>query len=223
MRKIGLFFGSFNPIHIGHLIIGNAMLAHCDLDEVWFVVDLDEVWFVVSPQNPLKERKTLLADQQRLEMVRLAVHDNYRMRACDVEFHLPIPSYTVLTLAHLGDKYRDKQFCLIMGSDNLETFERWRNWEFILEHYQIYVYPRPGHTDCKLASHPNVTMVEVPQIDISSTYIRVVLFAQGWAVTPHRMGLAPCVAVGGTCWRRCRAVILSCCGCGSSFPGRQSK
>ena len=132
MRKIGLFFGSFNPIHIGHLIIGNAMLAHCDLDEVWFVV---------SPQNPLKERKTLLADQQRLEMVRLAVHDNYRMRACDVEFHL-------------------------------ETFERWRNWEFILEHYQIYVYPRPGHTDCKLASHPNVTMVEVPQIDISSTYIR---------------------------------------------------
>ena len=125
MRKIGLFFGSFNPIHIGHLIIGNAMLAHCDLDEVWFVV---------SPQNPLKERKTLLAD--------------------------------------LGDKYRDKQFCLIMGSDNLETFERWRNWEFILEHYQIYVYPRPGHTDCKLASHPNVTMVEVPQIDISSTYIR---------------------------------------------------
>lgn len=163
LRKIGLFFGSFNPVHIGHLIIGNAMLAHCDLDEVWYVV---------SPQNPLKERKTLLADQQRLEMVRLAVQDNYHMRACDVEFHLPIPSYTVLTLAHLGDKYRDKQFCLIMGSDNLETFERWRNWEFILEHYQIYVYPRPGHNDCKLASHPNVTMVDVPQIDISSTYIR---------------------------------------------------
>jgi nicotinate-nucleotide adenylyltransferase len=163
MRKIGLFFGSFNPVHIGHLIIGNAMLAHCELDEVWFVV---------SPQNPLKERKTLLADQQRLEMVRLAVHDNYRMRACDVEFHLPIPSYTVLTLAHLGEKYRDKEFCLIMGSDNLDTFERWRNWDFILEHYRIYVYPRPGHTDCKLASHPHVTMVDVPQIDISSTYIR---------------------------------------------------
>lgn len=163
MRKIGLFFGSFNPVHIGHLIIGNAMLAHCDLDEVWYVV---------SPQNPLKERKSLLADQQRLEMVRLAVHDNYRMRASDVEFHLPIPSYTVLTLAHLGDKYRDKQFCLIMGSDNLDTFERWRNWEFILEYYQIYVYPRPGHTNCKLASHPHVTIVDVPQIDISSTYIR---------------------------------------------------
>ena len=100
------------------------------------------------------------------------MHDNYRMRASDVEFHLPIPSYTVLTLAHLGDKYRDKQFCLIMGSDNLDTFERWRNWEFILEYYQIYVYPRPGHTNCKLASHPHVTIVDVPQIDISSTYIR---------------------------------------------------
>lgn len=163
MRKIGLFFGSFNPIHIGHLIIGNAMLANCDLDEVWYVV---------SPQNPLKERKSLLADQQRLEMVRLAVNDNYHMRACDVEFHLPIPSYTVLTLAHLGEKYRDKQFCLIMGSDNLATFDRWRNWEFILEHYRIYVYPRPGSADCKLSTHPHVTMVEVPMIDISSTYIR---------------------------------------------------
>ncbi len=163
MRKIGLFFGSFNPVHVGHLIIANTMLANSDLEEVWLVV---------SPQNPLKERKTLLADQQRLEMVRLAVHDNYKLRACDVEFHLPKPSYTVLTLAHLGEQYRDKQFCLIMGSDNLETFERWRNWEYILEHYQIYVYPRPGSEHCKLASHPNVTMVNVPMMDISSTYIR---------------------------------------------------
>ena len=163
MRKIGLFFGSFNPVHIGHMIIGNAMLQHADLDEVWYVV---------SPQNPLKERKTLLPDQQRLEMVRLAVHDNYHMRACDAEFHLPIPSYTVLTLAHLGDKYRDKEFCLIMGSDNLATLQRWRNWEYIIEHYHIYVYPRPGSADCPLASHPHVTMVEVPMMDISSTYIR---------------------------------------------------
>ena len=163
MRKIGLFFGSFNPIHVGHLIIANSMLQNSDLKEVWFVV---------SPQNPLKERKTLLAVHQRLEMVRLALHDSYRLRACDAEFHLPKPSYTVLTLAHLGEQYRDKEFCLIMGSDNLATFDRWRNWEYILEHYHIYVYPRPGSTDCRLASHPNVTLVEVPMMDISSTYIR---------------------------------------------------
>ena len=163
MRKIGLFFGSFNPIHVGHLIIANTMLQNSDLKEVWFVV---------SPQNPLKERKTLLADQQRLEMVRLALHDNYRLRACDAEFHLPKPSYTVLTLAHLGEQYRDKEFCLIMGSDNLATFDRWRNWEYILEHYHLYVYPRPGSTDCPLAKHPHVTMVDVPMMDISSTYIR---------------------------------------------------
>ena len=163
MRNIGLFFGSFNPVHVGHLIIAEAMLSHSNLDEVWFVV---------SPQNPLKERKTLLADQQRLEMVRRAVHDNYNMRASDVEFRLPIPSYTVLTLAHLGEQYRDKQFSLIMGSDNLATIERWRNWEFILDHYHIYVYPRPGYEDCAHASHPNVTMVDVPMMDISSTYIR---------------------------------------------------
>ena len=163
MRKIGLFFGSFNPIHVGHLIIANTMLQNSDLREVWFVV---------SPQNPLKERKTLLADQQRLEMVRLALHDNYRLRACDAEFHLPKPSYTVLTLAHLGEQYRDKEFCLIMGSDNLATFDRWRNWEYILDHYQLYVYPRPGSSDCRLASHPHVTLVDVPMMDISSTYIR---------------------------------------------------
>ena len=163
MRKIGLFFGSFNPVHVGHLIIANSMLANSDLNEVWLVV---------SPQNPLKERRSLLADQQRLEMVRLAVHDNYRLRACDVEFHLPIPSYTVLTLAHLGEQYRDKQFCLIMGSDNLATLDRWRNWEYIVDHYQIYVYPRPGYENCALAKHPNGTLVDVPTMDISSTYIR---------------------------------------------------
>ena len=163
MKRTALFFGSFNPVHVGHLIIAEAMLSHSNLDEVWFVV---------SPQNPLKERKTLLADQQRREMVRRAVHDNYNMRASDVEFRLPIPSYTVLTLAHLGEQYRDKQFSLIMGSDNLATIERWRNWEFILDHYHIYVYPRPGYEECAHASHPNVTMVDVPMMDISSTYIR---------------------------------------------------
>ena len=163
MRKIGLFFGSFNPIHVGHLIIGNAMLSHAPLDEVWFVV---------SPQNPLKERRTLLADHHRLEMVRLAVEDNYHLRACDVEFHLPIPSYTVLTLAHLGEQYRDKEFSLIMGSDNLDNFDRWRNYQYIIDRYQIYVYPRPNHDGGAFAKHPHVNWVEVPMMDISSSYIR---------------------------------------------------
>lgn len=162
-RKIGLFFGSFNPVHVGHLIIANAMLNHSDLDEVWFVV---------SPQNPLKERQSLLADRQRLQMVRLAIDENPRLRASDVEFHLPIPSYTSLTLAHLAERYPDKEFCLIMGSDNLATFTRWRNWESILENYHLYVYPRPGTHDSPMAKHPHVTQVEVPMIDISSTYIR---------------------------------------------------
>lgn len=163
MRKIGLFFGSFNPVHIGHLVIAHEVLQNSNLDEVWFVV---------SPQNPLKERKTLLDDYQRLEMVRRAITDDYQMRACDAEFHLPKPSYTVLTLAHLGEQYRDKEFCLIMGSDNLATFERWRNWEYILQHYHIYCYPRPGSENCKFSDHPHVTMVQVPTMDLSSTYIR---------------------------------------------------
>lgn len=163
MRKVGLFFGSFNPIHIGHMVIAGAMLSHSDMDEVWFVV---------SPHNPLKEQKALLAERQRLEMVRLAVGDDPRMRACDAEFYLPRPSYTVLTLAHLAEQYRDKEFSLIMGSDNLDTFDRWRNYDYILEHYNIYVYPRPNHTGGALAQHPHVTMVDVPMMDISSTYIR---------------------------------------------------
>lgn len=134
--------------------------------------ELDELWFVVSPQNPLKLRSSLLADRHRLQMVRVAIEENYKMRACDVEFHLPIPSYTVVTLAHLREQYPDREFCLIMGSDNLESFHKWRNYEYILENYQIYVYPRPGHVNCELASHPNVHLVDVPMMDISSSYIR---------------------------------------------------
>lgn len=163
MKKTGLFFGSFNPIHVGHLIIANSMLTGSELEEVWFVV---------SPQNPLKERSTLLADHHRLQMVRVAIEENYKMRACDVEFHLPIPSYTVVTLAHLGELYPDREFSLIMGSDNLDNFHRWRNYEHILENYEIFVYPRPGHDGGDLASHPHVHLVDVPMMDISSSYIR---------------------------------------------------
>lgn len=172
MKKTGLFFGSFNPIHIGHLIIANTMLQNSELDEVWFVV---------SPQNPLKERSSLLADYHRIEMVRRAIDDNYKLRACDVEFHLPIPSYTVVTLAQLRDKYKDREFCLIMGSDNLENFHRWRNYQYILDNYEIYVYPRPGHVGGKCADHPHVKVVEVPMMDISSSYIREQI-AQGHSV-----------------------------------------
>lgn len=163
MRKVGLFFGSFNPIHVGHLVIANAMLNNADLDEVWFVV---------SPQNPFKERSTLLADHHRLQMVRIAIEENYKIRASDVEFHLPQPSYTVVTLAQLAEQHPDKEFCLIMGSDNLDGFHRWRNAEYILEHYQIFVYPRPNHDGGQLAGHPHVHWVNVPMMDISSSYIR---------------------------------------------------
>lgn len=160
---VALFFGSFNPIHVGHLIIANTMLQQ---------ESIDEVWLVVSPQNPLKERASLLADHHRLQMVQRAVEDNYRLRVCDIEMHLPIPSYTVVTLAALGEKYPDREFCLIMGSDNLASFHRWRNYEYILEHYHIYVYPRPGSEHCPLRDHTSVTMVDVPMMDISSSFIR---------------------------------------------------
>lgn len=163
MKTTALFFGSFNPIHVGHLIIANTMVQH---------EEVDEVWFVVSPQNPLKERAPLLADHHRMQMVRRAIDDNYRLRACDIEMHLPIPSYTVVTLAALQEKHPDRDFCLVMGSDNLATLHRWRNYEYLLEHYRIMVYPRPGTADCPLAKHHNVTLVDVPMMDISSTYIR---------------------------------------------------
>lgn len=163
MKRTALFFGSFNPIHVGHLIIANTMLQH---------EGIDEVWIVVSPQNPLKERSTLLADHHRLQMVQRAIDDNYRLRVCDIEMYLPIPSYTVVTLAALGEKYPDREFSLIMGGDNLATFDRWRNYQHIIENHKIYVYPRPGYEHPSLASHPNVTIVDVPMMDISSSFIR---------------------------------------------------
>ncbi len=169
MKRTALFFGSFNPIHVGHLIIAETMQQQ---------EGIDEVWFVVSPQNPLKERATLLADHHRLQMVRRAIEDNYHLRACDVEMHLPVPSYTVVTLAALGEKYPDREFCLIMGSDNLASLHRWRNYEYILQNYRIYVYPRPGSERCALREHENVTMVDVPMMDISSSYIRTQIAAR---------------------------------------------
>lgn len=163
MGRTALFFGSFNPIHVGHLIIANTMLQH---------EGIDEVWLVVSPQNPLKERAGLLDDCHRMHMVRLALEGNPKIQACDIELHLPLPSYTVVTLSALAKEYPKREFCIIMGSDNLEHLHRWRDYEHILQNYHIYVYPRPGSENCSLREHPNVTMVEVPMMDISSSYIR---------------------------------------------------
>ncbi len=161
--KIGLFFGSFNPIHIGHMIIANVMAEH---------TDLDKVWFVVSPQNPLKPSKGLLHEFDRYDLVRAAIDDNFKLEVSDVEFHLPKPSYTIHTLAHLAGKHPDKEFKVIIGEDNLENFSKWKNHEQILEQYGLYVYPRPHVTIPGLRRHPRVTMIEAPLLDISATYIR---------------------------------------------------
>lgn len=161
--KVGLFFGSFNPVHIGHLIIANIMAE---------TTDLDKVWMVVSPQNPLKPSKGLLHEFDRYDMVRAAVYDHYKIEASDIEFHLPKPSYTIHTLVHLSERHPDKHFRVIVGEDNLVNFPKWKNYERILEDYGLYVYPRPDAQPSPLKEHPNVRLVEAPLLDISATFIR---------------------------------------------------
>lgn len=161
--KIGLFFGSFNPIHIGHMIIANVMVS---------TTDLEKVWFVVSPQNPFKKRKNLLHEFDRLDMVNAAIHDNYDLMSSDIEFNLPKPSYTIDTLTYLIDKHPDYDFRLIIGEDNLNSFPKWKNYEKILDNYGLYVYPRPNSKTSDLINHPNVNLVDAPMIDISATFIR---------------------------------------------------
>lgn len=163
MAKIGLFFGSFNPIHIGHLAIASYM-AH--------FTDLHEVWMMVSPQNPLKQKAGLADSYDRLEMAHIALGDTMKIKASDFEFHLPLPSYTIDTLTHLKDRYPQHEFVLIMGSDTLKTLRKWKNHAIILRDYDIYVYPRPGYVDEELQSHPSVTMTETPLMEISSTFLR---------------------------------------------------
>lgn len=162
-KKIGLFFGSFNPIHIGHLII-----AHCILENG----DLDKVWFVVTPHNPLKQSKNLLHEFDRFDLVKAAIADNYQFEVSDIEFHLPKPSYTAYTLAHLSEKNPDKEFVLIIGEDNLVNFEKWKNHEQILKDYQLFVYPRPDATNSGMMRHEHVKMIEAPILNISATFIR---------------------------------------------------
>ena len=160
---IGLFFGSFNPIHIGHLIIANTMV---ELGEV------DEVWFIISPQNPLKATNTLLHEFDRLEMVRIAIHDNIKFKVSDIEFQLPKPSYTIDTLTHIQEKYPKNKFVLIIGEDNLVQFTRWKNYLQILEYFSLLVYQRPDSGKSDLANHPKVKLIEAPLFDISASFIR---------------------------------------------------
>ncbi len=162
-NKIGLFFGTFNPIHMGHMIVANVMLES---------TDIDRIWFIVSPQSPFKKRSNLLHEFDRIEMVRAAVYENYKMNVSDVEMHLPKPSYTIDTLTYLTEKHPDKRFVLIIGEDNLHGFNRWKNSDKILENFELYVYPRPVSLASDLIKHEKVTLIDAPKIDISATFIR---------------------------------------------------
>ena len=167
--KIGLYFGTFNPIHVGHLIIANHMAEH---------TNLDQVWMVVTPHNPLKKKSTLLDDYHRLQMVYLATEDYPKIKPSDIEFKLPQPNYTVTTLVHLEEKYPHHEFSLIMGEDNLKSLHKWKNYEAILAHHEIYVYPRISTEEENLVStfgdknHPKIHLIDAPVVEISSTFIR---------------------------------------------------
>lgn len=169
--KVGLYFGTFNPIHVGHLIIANYIVDY---------TDLDEVWFVVSPHNPLKQKSTLLDDVHRLTLVRVAIEDNIKLKASDIEFNLAQPSYTATTLTYLCEKYPKKEFALIMGEDNLRTFHKWRNQDVILENHKVYVYPRAlamgeevTPTPNEYHNHPSIIFCkDAPVMKISASFIR---------------------------------------------------
>ena len=177
--KIGLYFGTFNPIHIGHLIIANHMAEHADLDQIWMVV---------TPHNPLKKKSTLLDDYHRLQMVHLATEDFPKIKPSDIEFKLSQPNYTVNTLVHLEEKYPNYEFSLIMGEDNLKSLHKWKNYEVILENHEIYVYPRleakvsveeaissdADNLDLKILQKfgTKIHMIDAPVVEISATFIR---------------------------------------------------
>jgi nicotinate-nucleotide adenylyltransferase len=169
MTKTGLYFGSFNPIHIGHLAIAGYMTGYAGLDQVWFVV---------SPHNPLKKKETLLADRHRLYMVELAIGDNDHLRVSDIEFRMKIPSYTIDTLTFLSEKYPGNEFALVMGQDNLYTFHKWKNAGELIKKHAIYVYPRPGVVKPdnlfldELIEKADIHMVDAPLMEISGTFIR---------------------------------------------------
>ncbi len=161
--KIGLFFGSFNPVHTGHMIIANFMATR---------TDLERVWFVVSPHNPFKNKQSLLNDYVRLDLVHMAIGDNELLAPCDIEFQLPKPSYTIDTLTYLKEKYPMHEFVLIMGSDNLLTLHKWKNADLLLHQYDKYIYMRPEHTIEAAESFARTQFFQCPLMHISSTYIR---------------------------------------------------
>ncbi len=161
--KIGLMFGSFNPVHNGHMVIANYFSEF---------TDLNLVWLVVSPQNPLKPAGSLLRDYHRMRLVEIAIGDYRKIKASRIEFELSKPTYTIHTLAHLSEKHPEKTFVLIMGSDNLETLHKWKNFEQILNDYEIYVYPRLNHDGGKFIHHPKVKLHDAPLMQISASFIR---------------------------------------------------
>ncbi|MEM9646844.1 MAG: nicotinate (nicotinamide) nucleotide adenylyltransferase [Bacteroidota bacterium] len=166
MKQVGLYFGTFNPIHIGHLAIANHMVEFSDLDEVWFVI---------TPQSPFKTKQSLLDDHHRYQMVFEAVKDYPKLKPSKIEFDLPQPNYTIDTLVHLGEEYgKEYQFSLIMGEDNLKGFHKWKNYEAILELHNIYVYPRisEGEVVHRFGNHPKIHRIEAPIMEVSSTFIR---------------------------------------------------
>ena len=164
-KKVGLFFGTFNPIHIGHLVIGNHFVEYSDLDEVWFVV---------TPHNPHKKKSNLLDDNHRLTMVRIAVEDYPKLKVSNIEFDLPQPNYTVNTLIHLEEKYPDLHFSLIMGEDSLKSFHKWKNYDVISSRHSIYVYPRisKGEVLEKWLKEETISLVDAPIMEVSSSFIR---------------------------------------------------
>ncbi|MFY0654183.1 MAG: nicotinate-nucleotide adenylyltransferase [Cyclobacteriaceae bacterium] len=161
--KVGLFFGSFNPIHAGHLIIAQTMYERSDVEEIWFIV---------SPQNPLKKSKSLLHEFDRYDMVELAIREQSKFKALDVEFSMPKPSYTIDTLTVLAERYPENTFRLIMGGDNLKYFGKWKNSAKILEHFGLLVYPRPNQDESLRIDHENIEYIQAPRLDISATFIR---------------------------------------------------
>ncbi len=163
-KKIGLYFGSFNPVHIGHLAIANYLVEY---------TNIDQLWFVVSPQNPHKNKTNLLPDYHRIALIDRAIEYDNRLRTSNIEFDLPKPSYTINTLAYLNEKFPNYHFSILMGSDNLENFHKWKNYETIIENYGIIVYPRPGFDRSKAKITKNITIAEgVPLMEISSSFIR---------------------------------------------------
>jgi len=163
--KIGLYFGTFNPIHVGHLTIANHIAENSDLDQVWFVV---------TPLSPFKKKASLLDNHQRLEMVYRATKDYDKLRPSDIEFGLKQPNYTIDTLTYLGEKFKEHEFCLIMGEDNLKSFHKWKNFELILKNHHIYVYPRisNGKIETQFDAHLKIHHIDAPIMELSSTFIR---------------------------------------------------